>query len=324
MDYSQELKTACDAVERACRLCAEVQNSAAVRSVEKEDKSPVTIADFGSQALICSTLHKVFPHDRIVGEEDAGVLRQSTSLADEIAGLAVKYDSSLAKDTLISSIDAASGEADYTGRYWTVDPIDGTKGFLRGEQYAVALALVENGRVVLGILGCPNYVPARYGGKQGGSLFYGVMNEGSRLMNLHDHSTAAIQVDGITDPASARFCESVERAHASHEEHAKISNVIGLQAEPFRIDSQAKYAAVSCGEASLYLRLPRSSSYREKIWDHAAGSIVVTEAGGRVTDFSGRPLDFTLGRKLEDNYGILASNGCLHEKALAAIESTVM
>jgi 3'(2'), 5'-bisphosphate nucleotidase len=41
-------------------------------------------------------------------------------------------------------------------RYWTLDPIDGTKGFLRGDQYAIALALVEHGEVVLGVLGCPN------------------------------------------------------------------------------------------------------------------------------------------------------------------------
>jgi 3'(2'), 5'-bisphosphate nucleotidase len=45
-------------------------------------------------------------------------------------------------------------------RYWVMDPVDGTKGFLRGDQYAVALALVERGEVVLGVLGCPNLGPA--------------------------------------------------------------------------------------------------------------------------------------------------------------------
>ena len=42
------------------------------------------------------------------------------------------------------------------GRYWTLDPIDGTKGFLRGDQYAVALGLIDDGEVILGVLGCPN------------------------------------------------------------------------------------------------------------------------------------------------------------------------
>ena len=60
------------------------------------------------------------------------------------------------KDEVLTAIDYGKFSGCSRGRYWAVDPIDGTKGFLRGEQYAVAIGLIENGKVVVGVLGCPN------------------------------------------------------------------------------------------------------------------------------------------------------------------------
>jgi 3'(2'), 5'-bisphosphate nucleotidase len=96
---------------------------------------------------------------------------------------------------------------------------------------------------------------------------------------------------------------------------------VGIVNEPHRIDSQAKYAAVARGDAALYLRHSLSKTYIEKVWDHAAGVIVTEEAGGRVTDVHGQPLDFTAGRQLERNTGIVASNRLIHDRVLAAIAS---
>jgi 3'(2'), 5'-bisphosphate nucleotidase len=59
--------------------------------------------------------------------------------------------------------------------------------------------------------------------------------------------------------------------------------------------------------------------YREKVWDQAAGSLIVQEAGGTVTDLDGRALDFTRGRRLVNNRGICATNGSLHPEALRAL-----
>jgi 3'(2'), 5'-bisphosphate nucleotidase len=89
------------------------------------------------------------------------------------------------------------------------------------------------------------------------------------------------------------------------------------------MDSQAKYTAIARGDASIYLRLPREKAYREKIWDHAAGFIIVEEAGGSVTDFQGKPLDFLAGRTLKNNKGIVATNGHLHRQVLDAIAQVV-
>ncbi len=85
------------------------------------------------------------------------------------------------------------------------------------------------------------------------------------------------------------------------------------------MDSQAKYAAVARGDAHAYLRLARDDVYREKIWDHAAGMLLVTEAGGVVTDQTGRPLDFGEGRRLESTRGILAAPPPVHATLLEAL-----
>jgi len=79
---------------------------------------------------------------------------------------------------------------------------------------------------------------------------------------------------------------------------------------------------VARGEAALYLRLPspQQPDYRERIWDHAAGALIVEEAGGRATDALGRPLDFAQGRRLSRNRGVIVSNGHLHTAVLEAIQ----
>ena len=73
----------------------------------------------------------------------------------------------------------------------------------------------------------------------------------------------------------------------------------------------------------MYLRVPSSAEpgYKENIWDHAAGAIIAEEAGGKVTDILGRPLNFSCGVKMVKNHGILVSNGVLHELVLKALET---
>src|SRR5690606_16270063 len=113
--------------------------------------------------------------------------------------------------------------------------------------------------------------------------------------------------------------ESVESGHSAHSESARIAQKLGISRSPIRLDSQAKYATVADGRADIYLRLPTRADYVEKIWDHAGGVLVVQEAGGTVTDIHGKPLEFTHGRGLNANQGVVATAGTLHEQVLAAI-----
>ena len=179
--------------------------------------------------------------------------------------------------------------AQYHDRFWTLDPIDGTKGFLRGEQYAVALALIVGGEVVVAALACPQLdarpsrrreANERSGPDSAGAIFTAVKaKERSDGRQSHPRASSRrpsrLRVNDTEDPAEVRFCESVESGHSAHGDSAGLAQRLGITGPPLRMDSQAKYAVVARGEAEIYLRLPTRAEYREKIWDHAAGALIV-------------------------------------------------
>lgn len=323
MNYEYELKAAIEAVIKACRLCMTVQSAlVSEETMTKRDKSPVTVADFGAQAVICRELKKAFPEIPIVAEEDSAELR--TEEGRGMTGAILEYVSAilpgLDEEALIEAIDSGGHTGGPRGQFWTLDPIDGTKGFLRGDQYAVAVALIENGDVVLGVLGCPN-LPLDLGEPDGerGCVLMAVKGDGAYLRPLERNAPKLIQVSDIDDPKDAPFCESVESSHSSHDDSFRIAELLGVKAPPIRIDSQCKYAVLARGDASIYLRLPTRKDYEEKIWDHAAGAVIVEEAGGTVTDVAGNPLDFSQGRTLSQNKGVVGTNGLLHERVISAV-----
>jgi 3'(2'), 5'-bisphosphate nucleotidase len=321
-DRRRELDVALRAVRAAARACRAVQQRMVrPETLQKRDKSPVTVADFASQAIVCALLGQGLPRDPIVGEESAKALRedaQATLLAAVVERVREELGPSADDDAVLAWIDRGAAEA-RGPRYWTLDPIDGTKGFLRGEQYAVALALIEDGQVVLGVLGCPSLPDGA--GEGVGVLFSALRGEPASARSLWSESAAPrqISVGRIQVASQARFCESVESEHSDQSESARVAELLGIRSEPYRIDSQCKYAAVARNDASIYLRLPTRADYREKIWDHAAGKLIVESAGGVVTDVDGNPLDFTRGRTLERNRGVVATSGAIHAEVLDAV-----
>ncbi len=323
MTLERELTIAKQAVERACKLCATAQpNLASSETHSKEDKSPVTVADYGAQALVLKSLWDAFPDDPAVGEEDTDDLGnpENELLLSRIVDQFQKIDPSMDKAEILSSISRGGAQGGPSGRFWTLDPIDGTKGFLRGDQYAVALALIIDGNVALGVLGCPN-LPI---GDEKGCLLFAAKGQGAFQSPLSDLSQQAeIRTDSIVDPSQAVFCESVEPGHTLHDQSAKIASLLGSLSEPFRMDSQCKYAAVSRGQASIYLRLPTRPGYEEKIWDHAAGVAILEEAGGRVCDTFGKPLDFSLGRTLRENKGVVATSAGVFDAVTKAVVDSI-
>lgn len=327
MSYKPELSTAIKAVEKACQLCASVQSSlVSEESMEKKDKSPVTVADFGAQAIVIHELKNAFPDDPIVAEEDAKELTLcgGDPLLERIVKHLDSYLPGLSEEEIISKINMGSHEGGIERRFWTLDPIDGTKGFLRKDQYAVALALIENGEVVLGVLGCPNLLLELSDSKEApGTLLYAVKGQGAFMKPIDKPGEVRVSVSEIDSTSDANFCESVESAHSSHSDSAKIAGILNVTADAVRIDSQCKYGVLARGEASIYLRLPTKKDYQEKIWDHAAGYIVVKEAGGEVTDCMGNKLDFSLGRTLKNNTGIVGTNGRIHNEVIKAVKEVI-
>lgn len=321
-DRDRELAVALHAVRTAARACRAVsERSIDDHTLEKKDQSPVTVADFASQALVCAVLQEAFPHDAVVAEEDSAELRtdEQTRLRAAVAErVGAELGHAVEEPRVLGWIDRGGAKAG-SGRYWTLDPIDGTKGFLRGEQYAVALGLIEDGEVVIGALACPN-LPLAGEGSPLGALFSAQRGAPARIHPLWGEGEGKpVRVAAARTAAEARFCESVESSHSNQDESAEIAKALGIRTPPLRIDSQCKYAAVARGDASIYLRMPTRKDYREKIWDHAAGKLVVEAAGGRVTDIDGKALDFTCGRALDNNRGVVATSGTIHDEVIDAI-----
>ena len=326
MAYELEQQTAVTAVLLAAQLCQQVRQTIRPEAIEKKDHSPVTVADYGSQAMICRLLSESFPQDPIVAEEDAAALSQP-DMAPYLAQVS-EHVQNLMPDATPDAVTAwiNQGNGQVGPRYWTLDPIDGTKGFLRGEQYAVALALVEAGEVKLGVLACPAFAVGSNSAPNSGSLFVAVRGQGVTVAEIQGTTlgeAVPIRVVSPDDAANFRFVESVESGHGDHRQQEAVAQAVGITTASMRMDSQAKYAAVASGQAALYLRLPspKTPDYREKIWDHAAGVIVVEEAGGKVTDIWGKPLDFGRDYRLLDNQGVVVSNGSCHEAVITALAS---
>ncbi|TYI96445.1 hypothetical protein E1A91_D01G073400v1 [Gossypium mustelinum] len=364
----KELDLAVRIVHMACSLCQKVQQSlvsaASGHVLAKDDDSPVTIADWSVQATV-SWLLSEFLEGRsvsIVAEEDvqtlskpeaASLLSAVVNTVNECLAEAPKYGLQCPKKVLgtsqiLEAISRCNSTGGPTGRHWVLDPVDGTLGFVRGDQYAVALGLIEDGKLVLGVLGRPNYPmkkellnynhqcnqikptsPPSSDIWQKGCVMYARRGTGQAWMQPLIHgdtkfewpnSATLLQASPVDDPSQATFCEPVEKANSNHLFTEGLASSIGLKNRPMRVHSMVKYAAIARGDAEVYIKFARSG-YKEKIWDHAAGVVIVEEAGGVVTDAGGRPLDFSRGLYLEGlDRGIVACSGpILHDKIIGAV-----
>lgn len=321
-----ELEFAVETVRQASLLARDVERELVNHAIEKSDKSPVTVADFAAQALVGCLLERAFPNDPLVAEEDSAHLREpeAAETLQKVSHFVGRHLAYATPETVCTWID--NGGAQPARRFWTLDPIDGTKGFLRGDQYAVALALIEDGVVQLGVLGCPNLANGRTPDREGpGSVVVARRGQGAWTVPLSGNGVAPVQlrVSAVTSSENARVLRSVDAGHTNVGRVAQLMETLAVKAQPVLMDSQAKYAVMAAGDGDLLYRLLTKAQpdYREKIWDHAAGSLIIEEAGGRVTDLTGQPLDFTQGRALVNNIGIVATNGHLHNTALAAIRT---
>jgi 3'(2'), 5'-bisphosphate nucleotidase len=319
-----ETRFAIDIVRQASQLVKQVQAEKVSPAITKGDFSPVTVADFASQALVGRALAEKFPDQPFVAEESASELRQpeGSHTLEQVTGFVSAVVPGATPEKVCEWIDHGTSEP--TGDFWTLDPIDGTKGFLRGDQYAVALALVVDGKVQIGVLGCPNisegYLPDPGGS---GTLAVAVRGEGAWQTALDNENEvlSPLRISDVKVPEQARLMRSVESGHTNIGKMDYLAEELAVEVEPVRMDSQAKYMVLAAGRGELYLRFLSSKQpdYKERIWDQAAGSLIVEEAGGKVSDLHGRTLDFSAGRTLLHNHGVLASNGHLHQQALKAL-----
>lgn len=239
----------------------------------KAGDEPVTEADRAASALIVSRLRAAFPDDAILSEE----------LPDDGSRLRNR-------------------------RAWMVDPIDGTRDFIRGENgFAVMIGLVIDGRPIVGVVSQP---PT--GITWGGAVGLEAWREttGGRREPLHPSSLA--EARGIRLVAS--------KSHRTREVD-RFRDKLRIEDELNVGGVGLKVGLVAEGSRDLYV-YPGS---RTKLWDTAAPEAILVAAGGRLTDVQGRPLPYG-GTELRNLHGIVASNGPLHDvvvQALAELKTEV-
>jgi 3'(2'), 5'-bisphosphate nucleotidase len=317
------------AVEHAAHLARRIRQKTVI-PVSKPDSSPLTMADLAVQAVISRALERDFPDDALLAEEDGTIL--DTAAGQALAEPLLRYlQPSLPGITLTELTRLLNRGTRTPGeRAWVVDPIDGTKGFLRDAgHYVVALALLSANRPMLGILACPTLEadgsacmePASAHHIAPGCLLVAGRAAGAWIRPFDGGEYAPLRVSGVATMRPARVLVSMASAHSDADGADAFMRIAGIDAPPSRVDSQAKHALVAGGHAELFVRIPADPRYREQVWDHAAGALIVEEAGGRVTDLAGKPLDFAAGARLLHNEGILVSNGVLHAPALLALRS---
>jgi len=365
------LDAAVRAVVHASRIATEVQTrirpgkakAASGGAIEKTDTSPVTIADFAVQCFVTHYLSVATGAGdklRLVAEEDTALFKEGGRDAElvevakllndhfpfaEVASIFPDAGSPSCFTTadvlrLLQRGDDAGGRE---GGFWVLDPIDGTKGFLRDAQYAIGLAYVDCGSPVLSAMCCPNLPPP--GGDvesradDAGYVFFASDSRSCSVSLVECHAQLAgeespdfgldwqqigapLRVAPPCALGSVVLCESYESAHRDGDAILpllKSKNVLSAASPVLRLDSMSKYGLVARGDAHVYLRGTTKSKYVEKIWDHAPGIPIVLAAGGRVTDLHGKPLDFGCGRTLCTNQGVLAAPSGVHEGMIPEI-----
>ncbi|KAK2612429.1 hypothetical protein QQS21_001533 [Conoideocrella luteorostrata] len=337
--WGKELAIAQASVLRAARLTKKVLSS--VKELSKADSSPVTVADFAAQALLISILHAEFPQDDFVGEEDSAVLRGDEALRNRVYEL---YSAARDEENTSSSIDemldfidrGGRGTGGGQGRFWAMDPVDGTATFLTGEQYAVSLALMEDGREVLGAIVYPN-VKLRGGrivedsvDEEGlGVMLSGVKNQGAYVTWLPSW-TGPYRTERLPKLQPPRreslHIVDCDKNRPSHREVMKtVCEKLGAVFPGTDVwSSHIRYASLIIGGGDFLVRIPSGPNSWSCIWDHAGAQLIYREIGGRITDLDGKEVDFSAGRYLCRSRGLVfAREEGLHAEVLRAAREVI-
>jgi histidinol-phosphatase len=254
MSHSSELQAALDAAEAAARIARSMyQRNLSVRI--KEDKSPVTEADVQCELAIREILQQRFPAHGFYGEETGS-----------------------------SGLNAES--------LWLVDPIDGTKAFVREyPMFSTQIALMRGGQLVLGVSSAPVYGELAYAERGCGAFLNGAPLRVSTIDNLE---SAALSAGNLKSLAA-----TPERWRRYGELVARLSRIRGY-------GDFLHYHLLAAGKIDAVLESDVN------ILDIAALCVIVRESGGVFTDLSGGLIGL-------DSTSVLAANPHLHAHVLAAL-----
>jgi 3'(2'), 5'-bisphosphate nucleotidase len=183
-------------------------------------------------------------------------------------------------------------------RVWMVDPLDGTNGFIAGNgDFAVQIGLAEEGEVIVAVV----YAPLS------GVLYRAVRGEGTWI-ERPDLEPERAQVSDRHELAEMRLAAS--RSHRSPRMN-KVVQRFGFREEVQRGSVGIKIGLLIEQQCDVYIHL----SPRTKQWDTCAPQLILTEAGGRMTDLFGGPLNYNV-PDVQNRNGLVASNGASHDQII--------
>jgi 3'(2'), 5'-bisphosphate nucleotidase len=260
--FDRELARAIELARAAGAVAARMQRGELQVEMKPGDE-PVTVADRQASELIVAGLAESFPRDPIISEE-------------------------------LAPAPGALGAP----RFWLVDPIDGTKDFIRGEDgYSVMIGLVCDGKPTVGVV----YQPAI------DRLFYGTP---AGAVMVHQGETRALAVSDVADAASVRLVAS--KSHRSRELD-RVKDELGITNELNIGSVGVKLCVIAAGMRDLYV----NPATKTKAWDTCAPEAILAPAGGRLSDLFGNPMDYTL--ELAHRRGLVASNGRVHDEVIGKL-----
>jgi 3'(2'), 5'-bisphosphate nucleotidase len=293
--YSNELSLACDLVKEASKITEWFKNRG-VFEYKKRDQSPVTMADYASQIYIISRLKEKFPHDQLIAEEN------ETGIIDENSANRIK---TCFKELNLGEVPNIESSLNYRGpnskRKWTIDPIDGTIGFMEGLTYAIGIGLMDDSDPKICAICVPHHNNNRI------AIFKAEQGEGAKV-SYGRRDFKPIHVSHQSKIKNARMCQSL---HYDLPWVSQFADKIGIKTRK-QLDSMAKFCLIADGTYDVYIKpIMGLTAYS---WDYLPGDLLVREAGGRVTDLDEERLKYENENLYLRAPGIISTNGILHDE----------
>ena len=219
-----ELQPIFSAVRQAADLTRRVQQIHLAHS-QKEGREPVTIADYGSQAILCRAISRAFPGDAVLAEEHGSQFTEllpDDQRAEIIRLVSDVLGETVREDEVTGWLDHGRGQE--SERTWVIDPIDGTKGFIAMRRYSIAVGLLDGGLPIAGVLGSPGYPTA-----DGRGLLFYAQGSAAYVEPMAGGKANRIAVSTRSKARDLKVVESVERDHAALELMARIYTELGIE-----------------------------------------------------------------------------------------------
>jgi len=273
------------------------------QSYIKQDQSPVTLADFASQIYIISKLKNNFPEDSIIAEES---FSSEVNLSSKKIIYSCYDELNLSLKPNFKDILNYRGPASETR--WSIDPIDGTKGYQESLSYAIGIGLISKNEKIFSIIGVPNYSNNQI------AIFYANKGRGARA-SYGNREFNPIKISEKENIKQYTLCHSL---HYDEPWVMELSKIMGIKTYK-QLDSMAKFCMIADGSADLYIK-PMNET-RSFIWDFLPGHLLVTEAGGIVTDLMGKIPEYVNDKCLISAPGLVVSNGKSHDQIIEIIKN---